>query len=186
MPPSSPSITAYNKLIRREYGDWDATRYYDSDEYLDSDVHVFSEELRVASTGGGPFGWVGGVFSSHDQDLKEDFYSDFSDANLGFPAGATPQIALTKYEQAANSVGVFAQGNFRFDEFPQSYAGLARGPRNAGAHRPEHGIPGACGPPPFTGGALSASTTTNLPSGKIELDYNPAAETLIYKTSAAA
>ena len=34
--------------------------------------------------------------------------------------------------------------------------------------------------PSFTGGALGGSTTSNLPSGKIELDYKPVADTLIY------
>jgi len=34
--------------------------------------------------------------------------------------------------------------------------------------------------PSFTGGALGGSTTSNLPSGKAELDYKPAADTLLY------
>ncbi|MGA2778625.1 MAG: TonB-dependent receptor [Steroidobacteraceae bacterium] len=174
------SITAYNKLIRREYGDWDATQYYDSDEFLASDVDVFSEELRIASTSSGPFGWVGGLFYS-DQDLKEDFYSDFSDANLGFPAGTTPQIALTKYEQVANSVGVFAQGNYRFNEFVGGTLGLREDHETRELIDLNTGflVPSI---PSFTGGALSASTTSNLPSGKIELDYNPITDTLIYES----
>jgi outer membrane receptor protein involved in Fe transport len=174
------SITAYNKLIRREYGDWDATQYYDSDEYLASNVDVFSEELRIASTASGPLGWVGGVFYS-DQDLKEDFYSDFSDANLGFPPGTTPQIALTNYEQVANSVGVFAQANYRFNEFLKGTLGLREDHETRELIDLNTGflVPAIAS---FTGGALSASTTTNLPSGKIEIDYNPDAETLIYES----
>src|SRR5665213_4311250 len=35
------SISAYNKMIRREYSDWDSTQYYDSDEYFRSDLNVF-------------------------------------------------------------------------------------------------------------------------------------------------
>jgi outer membrane receptor protein involved in Fe transport len=172
------SITAYNKLIRREYGDWDATQYYDSDEYLDSDVDVLSEELRVASNGTGAFGWVGGVFYS-DQDLRENFYSDFSDADLGFPAGTTPQIALTKYEQVANSVGVFAQGNYRFTDTFKGTLGVRED------HETRELVDlntGFLVPPvaSFTGGPLSDSATSNLPSGKIELDYDPAADTLVY------
>ncbi len=65
------SITAYNKLIRREYADWDATQFDDSDEYLNSDLDVFSQELRLAGDHG-PFGWVTGVFYSHE-DLRERF-----------------------------------------------------------------------------------------------------------------
>ena len=71
------SITAYNKLIRREYADWDATQFNDSDEYLNSDLDVFSQELRLAGNSG-PFGWVAGVFYSNE-DLRENFYSDLTD-----------------------------------------------------------------------------------------------------------
>ena len=44
------SITAYDKLIRREYADWDATQFDDSDEYFNSDLDVFSQEVRLAAT----------------------------------------------------------------------------------------------------------------------------------------
>jgi iron complex outermembrane receptor protein len=83
------SITAYNRMIRREYGDWDATQFHDSDEFFRSDLDVFSQEVRIASSGDGRLGWVGGVFYS-DLDLHEKFYSDFTDAkNIG-------GIALTR------------------------------------------------------------------------------------------
>jgi len=36
------------------------------------------------------------------------------------------------------------------------------------------------GVPSLTGGALGGSITSNLPSGKFELDYTPIADTLIY------
>lgn len=51
------SISAYNKLIRREYADWDATQFDDSDEYLNSDLNVFSQELRLSASSG-RFDWV--------------------------------------------------------------------------------------------------------------------------------
>ena len=171
------SITAYNKLIRREYGDWDATSYYDSDEYLNSDLDVFSEELRLASTETGAFNWVTGLFYS-DQDLKENFYSDFSDANLGFPAGTTPQIALTDYEQLANSVGVFAQGNYQFSDTWKGVIGVREDHETRELKDLNTGflIPSI---PTFTG-PQSRSTTSNLPSGKLEIDYQPTAGTLYY------
>jgi iron complex outermembrane recepter protein len=36
------SITSYSRLIRREYGDWDGTQYFDSDEYFRSYLDVVS------------------------------------------------------------------------------------------------------------------------------------------------
>jgi iron complex outermembrane receptor protein len=165
-------ITAYNKMIRREYSDWDATRYDDSDEYFRSDLTVFSEEVRVASTGAGPLGWVGGVFYS-DQDLHEKFYSDFTDAQ------GIGGIALTGYEQKANSFGEFGQVNYRFNDELKGTLGV----REDHETRELIGLNTGFLVPPvpsFTGGALNGSITSNLPSGKVELDYAPADKTLIY------
>jgi outer membrane receptor protein involved in Fe transport len=167
------SITAYNKMIRREYGDWDATQYHDSDEYFRSDLDVFSEEVRIASTGTGPLGWVGGVFYSN-QNLDEKFYSDFSDSQL-IGGG----IALTTYEQNAHSLGEFGQVNYRFNSQLKATLGVREDHEARELVNLNTGflVPSI---PSFTGGAQNRSITSNLPSGKIELDYTPAAGTLIY------
>jgi iron complex outermembrane receptor protein len=162
------SITAYNKLIRREYADWDATQFDDSDEYLNSDLNVFSQELRVAGSKG-PFGYVAGVFYSNE-DLRENFYSDLTDRLGG--------IAVTTYEQVANSVGVFAQGNYQITDTLKATLGV----REDHESRELIGLNTAFlpGAPSLTGGALGGSITSNLPSGKVELDYQPVSSTLVY------
>lgn len=162
------SITAYNKLIRREYADWDATRFDDSDEYLNSDFNVFSQEVRLAASRG-PFDWVGGVFYSHEN-LRENFYSDLTDRLGG--------IAVTTYRQVANSVGVFAQGNYQFTDGLKATLGV----REDHESRELIGLNTAFlpGAPSLTGGALGGSITSNLPSGKVELDYKPLSSTLLY------
>jgi len=162
------SITAYDKLIRREYADWDATQFDDSDEYFNSDFDVFSQELRLASTGSGPLGWVGGVFYS-DQKLDEEFYSDFTDSLGG--------IAETKYEQKASSLGEFGQVTYQFNSEFKGILGLredheTRELKNLGTGFIVPVIP-------FTSG-VNDSITSNLPSGKIELDYTPVDNTLLY------
>ena len=162
------SITAYDKMVRREYGDWDATQFHDSDEFFRSDLDVFSQELRIESIGTGPWGWVGGVFYSN-QKLDEKFYSDFTDALGG--------IALTTYEQKAHSIGEFGQVSYRFNSKLKATLGVredheTRELLNLGT--------GFIVPVfPFTGG-LDHTTTSNLPSGKIELDYVPVEGTLVY------
>jgi outer membrane receptor protein involved in Fe transport len=164
------SITAYNRMIRREYSDWDATQYYDSDEYFRSYLSVISEEARIASTATGPLSWVGGVFYS-DQRLDENFYSDFTDALGG--------IALTQYGQKANSFGEFGQINYRFNDAFK----LTFGARED--HETRELIDLSTGfilpVVPFTSG-LDHSITSNLPSGKLELDYTPRAGTLVYES----
>jgi iron complex outermembrane recepter protein len=176
------SITSYDRMIRREYGDWDATQYYDSDEYFHSDLDVFSEELRIASNGTGPFGWVGGVFYSN-QNLTENFYSDFSDANIGFPAGTSPDIVSTSYDQNAHSIGEFGQINYRFNDALKATLGVREDHETRELTNLNTGV--LVGPdlPSFTGTAVAPQTTTsNLPSGKVELDYTPAEGTLVYES----
>jgi outer membrane receptor protein involved in Fe transport len=161
-------ITAYNKLIRREYADWDATQFNDSDEYLNSDLDVFSQELRLAASSGS-FGWVAGVFYSHE-DLHENFYSDLTDRLGG--------IAVTTYGQVANSLGVFAQGNYQITDTLKATLGVREDHENRELIDLNTAfLPGA---PSLTGGALGGSITSNLPSGKAELDYNPLSGTLLY------
>jgi iron complex outermembrane receptor protein len=162
------SITAYDKLIRREYADWDATQFNDSDEYLNSDFNVFSQELRLAASNGA-FGWVSGVFYSHE-DLLENFYSDLTDRLGG--------IAVTNYGQVVNSLGVFAQGNYRITDTVEATLGF----REDHESRELIGLNTAFlpGVPSLTGGALGGSITSNLPSGKAELDYKPISSTLLY------
>ncbi len=175
------SVTAYNTMIRREYGDWDATQYHDSDEYFRSDLDVFSQELRLASTGSGRLGWVAGVFYS-DQHLDEKFYSDFSDANIGFPAGTTPQIVLTQYGQKANSIGEFGQLNYRFNAAWKATLGVREDHETRELTGLNTGFLAGPAIDSFTGGALAESITSNLPSGKFELDYSPTDATLIYES----
>jgi iron complex outermembrane receptor protein len=168
------SITAYNRMIRREYGDWDATQYHDSDEFFRSDLDVLSEELRVASTGEGRLGWVGGVFYS-DMDLHEKFYSDFTDAkNIG-------GIALTQYEQKARALGLFGQANYKFNDVLKATLGVREDHEtrdliglNTGFLVPDF--------PSFTGGPVNHSISSNLPSGKFEIDYTPQPGTLVYES----
>lgn len=162
------SISAYDKLIRREYADWDATQFNDSDEYLNSDFNVFSQELRLASARGA-LDWVAGVFYSNE-DLHENFYSDLTDRLGG--------IAVTTYEQVANSVGVFAQGNYQLTDSLKATLGVREDHEN----RELIGLNTAFlpGAPSLTGGALGGSITSNLPSGKAELDYKPWSSTLLY------
>jgi iron complex outermembrane recepter protein len=169
------SVSAYNRMIRREYSDWDATQYYDSDEYFCSYLKVISQELRIASTGTGPLSWVGGVFYS-DQNLEENFYSDFSDVS------SIGGIVLTKYEQDANSFGEFGQVDYKFNDSFKVLLGAREDHETRELKNLNTGF--LTGPviPSFTGVLNPPSTTSNLPSGKFEFDYTPQAGTLIYES----
>jgi outer membrane receptor protein involved in Fe transport len=174
------SITSYNRMIRREYSDWDGTQYYDSDEYFRSYLKVISEEARIASTGTGPLSWVAGIFYS-DQNLEENFYNDFSDADI-FGTGTDPDIILTKYGQNANSFGEFGQADYKFNDAFKATLGVREDHETRELVNLNTGV--IVGPPipTFTGVLNPPSTTSNLPSGKVELDYTPQTGTLVYES----
>ena len=99
------SITAYDALKRRELNDWDASSSHESDTFWHSDIDVFSQELRLASTSGDKLKWLGGVYYS-DQTLNEIFYTDFSQS-LGF-------YTNTHYKQTVKSIAAFGQIEYKF------------------------------------------------------------------------
>ena len=94
------SVTAYEHFDRREYNDWDASALAYAGTYFRSRANIFSQEVRLASSGGGPARWiVGGYYS--DERLRDHFDSDFQES-LGF-------LALTSYRQSARTAAVFGQ-----------------------------------------------------------------------------
>nr|WP_241735875.1 TonB-dependent receptor [Caulobacter sp. RHG1] len=96
------SLTARQSFSRKEYNDWDSTRYYESDVYFYNDIDVFSQELRLTSKGDGPFTWLVGA---HYADEANDggFYTQFrSVANL----------VNTAYQQDVEAFGLFS--NFKY------------------------------------------------------------------------
>jgi outer membrane receptor protein involved in Fe transport len=162
------SITAYNKLRRRELGDWDATAYAESDIYFDDDIKVFSQELRLASKGTGPLQWVGGAYYSNEK-LKEYFYGDFTQR-----LGAS---ALTDYRQEGKSLGVFGQASWQFSDAVKGTLGLRREHET----RDLIGLNTSFGPfPSLNGGPASRSLSNSDWSGKVGLDFTVAPQTLVY------
>jgi iron complex outermembrane recepter protein len=169
------SITAYNYLHRREYQDWDATSYHDSDEYFDDTVNEFTQELRVSSNTASRLRWVAGAFYSHDN-LDEKFYSDFSD-RLGF-------IALTKYSQEVNTLGVFGQATYDITSRLRGIVGIRQEHESRDLNDFESGTlsPGFTPFAGFTAGAANQSLTSNGTSGKLGLEFDLTPATLLYAT----
>jgi iron complex outermembrane receptor protein len=162
------SITAWSKLERREFGDWDATQYADSDIYFNDEIKVWSQELRLASTGTGPLAWVAGAFYSNEK-LSEFFYGDFTDR-----LGAS---ALTRYRQEGKSLGVFGQVDWRATDALKLTAGLRREHET----RDLLGLNTSFGPfPSLNGGPQNRSLSDSDWSGRLAAEYQFAPRTLGY------
>ncbi len=168
------SITAFNKLLRRELTDWDGTQYAVTDVFFRSDAKVFSQELRLASVGTGPFGWVGGVYYSNEK-LKEFFFNDLSESPFG-------GLATTSYEQKGKSTGVFAQVNYQFTDALKGILGLRQEQESrdlTGLNTTFLTVTGV-EIPSFTGGAQDRSLSNSDTSGKVGVEYKLADRSLLY------
>ncbi|MCY1282929.1 Pesticin receptor [compost metagenome] len=161
------SISAYNQLQRKEYIDWDGSEIAQSDEFFDTDIKVFSQELRLASEGNGPLDWVLGGYYAKEK-LDEKFYSDFTEyRGLGV-------IYLTEYNQKAETYSLFGQGRYALADDWTLVFGL----------RQEHEERSLND---YVTGALAARTSpldeqlnTDETSAKLGLEWRPAAGHLIY------
>ena len=85
--------------------DWDATQFYDSDEYLSSYLDVFSQEAAHASTGAGRVRLGGRGLSIPIKISRRISIPTSRPTRLRDIGG----IVLTNYGQIANSLGEFGQ-----------------------------------------------------------------------------
>jgi outer membrane receptor protein involved in Fe transport len=160
------SITAFDHFRRRELADWDASASQESDVFWGSRIGVFSQELRLASTGPSKLSWVAGLYYSH-QTLDETFLTDFSNS-LGF-------ITDTSYRQTADSISGFGQLDYHLTD---KFSLIVGGRYEYEKRRLRDFSTAIGGVPTFTNGDRDAKL--DKPSGKIELNYQLAPSTLLY------
>lgn len=104
------SITAYESFSRDEANDWDGSgRILDSSNINVTDIWVFSQELRVASTIGDDITWLAGVYYANDE-VDEDY-------NYFFGEGAFGIAQLdTNYTVDTESIAVFGHAEWDINE----------------------------------------------------------------------
>lgn len=169
------AITSYTALHRKEYNDWDASAYAYAGTFFDTKAGVFSQEVRLASHADGPFRWQGGLYYSNEK-INERFYSDFWDI-WAF-------AAQTTYRQYVNAIAAFAQGEYQITDTLKLTGGLrierevrkqrdyiTRALTGIGLPLVDYGTP--------SNKALRATPLT----GKIELDYKPSGNVLLYASA---
>jgi outer membrane receptor protein involved in Fe transport len=166
------SITSYEDLHRREYNDWDASAFALAGTYFDTTAHVFSQELRLASNGDGPFSWMIGGYYSH-QVMDEIFDSDFADS-LGL-------VTDTRYTQHVESKAVFTQEEYQINDKLKVIGGLRYNSESRSiGNFVLNGIflPGAPTIPLTP--SVGQSVTNNRLSGKGEIEYKPDENVMLY------
>ena len=167
------NIASYDFLNRREYEDWDASQYAESDVFFRSYAEVMSDEFRLMSKPGGPFKWIAGVYWSH-QNLNEAYLSDFAN-ELGI-------IASVHYKQRVDSVAAFGQGEYHLTPNLNLIFGL----RYEEEKRVLDGFNSKFLFGTFPVGGLTPSTvdlTMHPVTGKAALEYKPLDSLLFYASA---
>jgi len=160
------NITGFDRLLRKEYGDWDTTASSEADTFFGSDVKVYSNETRLSSNGDGPFQWIAGVYYSR-QELNERYYSDFLDIYGTY--------ARVQYDQVVESLSGFGQAEYAFTEQWKLIGGLRYEKEDRKLNGFGSAFGGATALPP-----TDVKTDMKPLTGKASLEFKPIDPVLLY------
>lgn len=128
---SLTSISSYDEFEREEANDWDGTAAIDSSNINNTELEVFSQELRISGDSESLL-WIAGVYYSRDE-MDEQYHYFMADSVFGngsIPFGVAPFNAAsileldTKYKQETESQAVFAHVEWQATEQLRLTAGL--------------------------------------------------------------
>ncbi len=160
------SVTAYQNFDRREYNDWDGTRYYESDVFFYNEISVFTQEFRLTSQSDGPLEWLAGVYYANESN-DGGFHTQFR---------GIPGILNSPYAQEVEAIGVFAHGSYAVSDTFSIVGGLRYEYEERSISSP--GTTNTAGT--VNTGAYSKETDLSELSGKIGIEYKAAPDVLLY------
>lgn len=168
-PATLTSITSYDWLDRRQFGDWDSSSSIEADTFFGSKVKVFAQELRLSNSKPGRLTWVAGVYYAK-QNLNERYYSDFINIYGTY--------ARVNYAQEVESISTFGQAEYAITPKLKATVGL----RYEYEKRSLQGFGSAFG------GAqalrpTSVDTSMSPVTGKIALQYQPSRALMVYASA---
>ncbi len=164
------SVTAYQSFDRKEYNDWDGTRYYESDVLFYNDISVFSQEFRLTSQDEGPLQWLAGVYYANESN-DGGFYTQFR---------GVPGVLNTPYRQKVEAIGVFASGSYAITDDFRLVGGLRYEYEERSITSP--GTTNTTGS--VNTGAYTKNTDLSEVSGKFGLEYDLGEDVLLYANAA--
>lgn len=169
------SITAYQTFSRKEYNDWDGTRFQESDVYFYNDISVFAQELRLSSTSDGPLQWMIGAHYA-DESIDGGFYTEFR----GSPStNYQSSLINTAYDQGVKAFGIFTHNSYQVNDRLNLIAGLRWETETRSLTSFGTVVAPAAPPPPVT-----YDTDLNEVSGRLGLEYALTDDALFYASVA--
>ncbi len=91
-----------------------------------SPAHQFSEEIRLASTGGGPLGWIAGVFYSHEVSAYYSYGGAASLCSISTGGCAANPAGITYFANnpyTVNQYAGFGELSYKFSDFTATIGG---------------------------------------------------------------
>jgi len=175
------SVTGARQMSR-EWGSSSGSPYIDQDLLGIEKIKTFSQEVRLASTGGNPLQWLIGAYYSHDNVFYPTLYN-FAQNPVVAPLNPTPVIFYTSISQITDTEAAFAHAEYAISSQWKAIAGIRETHENSGytyASGVNVNFPADYGitPVPYDHATLSA----NGVSGKFGLNYTPTKNTLVYIT----
>lgn len=155
-----------------------ATPFYIASPLTETDsTHQFSQELRVASSGGGKFNWLAGVFYS-------DFHSTFQQASVVadyVPLFGTANFYTASEPQHVQQIAGFGNLSYRFSTKLKATVGARYFHYKSSIQTVENGIAVTGGDALLTN---AASQSANGVTPMANIAYTPDRNLLLYVTAA--
>jgi len=164
-------LLSYDYAGRREYDDFDAAPQAFADVYFNTRANVFANELRFTSNPGGRLTYVAGIYYAN-QYLADNYRGGF-DQIYGVDTSV-------QYSQKVNTVSGFGQASFKITPALTLTGGLRieheeRTLENFGSFFLADGVVLN-----QTNTVAQQTTQFTKPSGKIELQYVPFTDDMVY------
>ena len=168
-PVTLTSITAYDWLRRRQFGDWDTSASIEADTFFGSEVEVFAQEIRLGNSTPGPLTWVLGAYYSK-QNLDERYFSDFIDIY-----GTYGRVT---YAQQVESISGFGQVEYAFTPQFKGIFGLRYEYEKRELDGFGSAFGGATALPP-----TNVTTDMSPLTGKLGFEFTPTDDVLLYASA---
>ncbi|HAD85703.1 MAG TPA: TonB-dependent receptor [Brevundimonas sp.] len=169
------SITAYQTFSRKEYNDWDGTRFHESDVYFYNDIDVFAQEFRLSSTSDGPLQWMVGAHYA-DETIKGGFFTEFRGSTA---PDYLSSFINTSYDQNVTAFGIFTHNSYQVNERLNLILGLRW--EKEDRDLTSFGTEIAPAPPPAP---RTFDTTMEEVTGRLGLEYKLTDDALFYASVA--
>ena len=174
---TATSITGYIDYDTRQVYDYDGGQLLSGHEINHSPIESWSQELRLISSGEGPWSWLAG-FSYSEDELNEDRFFSFPDNPLIF--GGPDVLAHRGLDQKTDSWALYGQLGYEINDQWKMHGSLRYTNENKTLRDGFHILSFAGFPVPLVTGVDRDYSLDENFAGHVGLDWTPSEDLLLY------